>query len=460
MILKLLHLNDISTFENLFNLISANISIYINETLFNMESCEQCPLYLCCLDDYNETLNEYNNYRYYKKCSTVNYNENNICEICGNHYFLTDKSNPDSYFLCADRNQQNQATEPPLTSKETDTVFYTEYNTKNYEYYIDLEIDLDIDYKSNKTGAINITELLSKQILELFKVFNLSDVLNGKDVTSIFDDGNNDGNTTITLTTPENQRNQENENVSTINLKECESDLRTYWNLSEKDTLIIMKLDKEITGMKIPKIEYEIYYINEAGEYIKLDLSPISGCEVDISVPVKLDDDIEKYDPTSEYFTSICSKGTSDSGTDIIQSDRKQEFIDNNDTLCEEGCTLSSYNKTSGKVKCSCDIKISLPLVEDIKFDKNKLKDSIVDIKNIMNIEIVKCYKNVFDSSIKKNYGFFIFISITTLFGVCAAVFLYTGKGFIINNISQIVNAKIKLDGGNKPEQKKKYCCY
>lgn len=80
-------------------------------------------------------------------------------------------------------------------------------------------------------------------------------------------------------------------------------------------------------------------------------------------------------------------------------------------TLCEEGCKLSGYNKTTEKVKCSCEIKVSLPLIDDITFDKNKLRDSIIDIKNIMNIEIVKCYKSVFEkNSLKKNYGLFIFL--------------------------------------------------
>ena len=34
-------------------------------------------------------------------------------------------------------------------------------------------------------------------------------------------------------------------------------------------------------------------------------------------------------------------------------------------TLCEEDCRLIDYNYETEKVKCSCDIKLSLPLFEE-----------------------------------------------------------------------------------------------
>ena len=57
----------------------------------------------------------------------------------------------------------------------------------------------------------------------------------------------------------------------------------------------------------------------------------------------------------------------------IYQSlkDRKNEFVYNNMSLCEENCDLINYNKSTEKVKCSCDIKLSIPSDYDIKFNKN-----------------------------------------------------------------------------------------
>ena len=48
----------------------------------------------------------------------------------------------------------------------------------------------------------------------------------------------------MTLTTPENQKNQENENITTIDFKECETKVKEHYGIN--DTLYIIKIDKEI----------------------------------------------------------------------------------------------------------------------------------------------------------------------------------------------------------------------
>ena len=55
-------------------------------------------------------------------------------------------------------------------------------------------------------------------------------------------------------------------------------------------------------------------------------------------------------------------------------------------TLCEEDCELSDYDYNTQKAKCSCDVKINIPLIEEIKFDKNKLLNRFKDINNIANL--------------------------------------------------------------------------
>ena len=159
--------------------------------------------------------------------------------------------------------------------------------------------------------------------------------------------------------------------------------------------------------MKIPKIEYEVYYPLYGNDLIKLNLSICKNMKIDISIPININinDDLNKYNPSSDYYNDICSKTTSESGTDITLKDRKNIFIDKNMTLCEENCDLIDYNYTSKKAKCSCDIKIKVPLIEEIRKEKEKLKKSFTDIKNIGNFKLMKCYKTVFNrSSIKNNY--------------------------------------------------------
>jgi len=57
-------------------------------------------------------------------------------------------------------------------------------------------------------------------------------------------------------------------------------------------------------------------------------------------------------------------------------------------SLCEENCDLVEYNYTTEKAKCSCSVKINI--LDDIKFDKNKLYKNFIDINNIANIKFLK----------------------------------------------------------------------
>ena len=54
---------------------------------------------------------------------------------------------------------------------------------------------------------------------------------------------------TVTFTTSNNQKNNLNNNMSTINLGECEILLRKYYNLTNNETLYILK--KDINLMEI-----------------------------------------------------------------------------------------------------------------------------------------------------------------------------------------------------------------
>ena len=62
-----------------------------------------------------------------------------------------------------------------------------------------------------------------------------------------------------------------------INLGECEYRLKEHYNISINDTLYIIKLDIKEEGMKIPKIEYEVYYpFYSSNVLTKLNLSIIN----------------------------------------------------------------------------------------------------------------------------------------------------------------------------------------
>ena len=168
----------------------------------------------------------------------------------------------------------------------------------------------------------------------------------------------------------------------TINLDKCETILKTEDNTSINDYLYILQIIPQIEGMKIPKIDYEIYYPfynNSSYNLTKLNLTLCQGKKIEISIPVKINDIIDKYNPKSNYFNDICYKTTSESGTDISLQDRRIDFINNNMTLCEEKCELINYNYTNKKVKCSCEIKNNINPNYGYKFNKkNFLKNLLI----------------------------------------------------------------------------------
>ena len=48
----------------------------------------------------------------------------------------------------------------------------------------------------------------------------------------------------------------------------------------------------------------------------------------------------------------------------LIDPDEYKEFVNNNLTVCEENCKFIEYDYINKKAKCSCEIKINIPLLE------------------------------------------------------------------------------------------------
>ena len=203
---------------------------------------------------------------------------------------------------------------------------------------------------------------------------------------------------TITLTTTENQKNKSNENINitTINLGECEDLLRQFYNISDEQKIYMKKIDVIQDGYKIPYVKYDVYAKLNGSNLVKLNLSVCKDTKVDISIPIILSENLDKLNISSGYYNDICYKSKSDSGTDIILTDRKEEFIDEKMTICQDGCDFTDYDYKYQQAKCSCDIKESSDNYADMNIIQDNLFKNFIDIKNIANINILKCYKSLF----------------------------------------------------------------
>ena len=81
---------------------------------------------------------------------------------------------------------------------------------------------------------------------------------------------------TVNLTTTQNQINNINSNMTSIDLGECETLLRNYYNISNNETLYMKKMDICQEGLKIPKVEYDVYCRLFGTNLIK---SNLTACE-------------------------------------------------------------------------------------------------------------------------------------------------------------------------------------
>ena len=212
------------------------------------------------------------------------------------------------------------------------------------------------EYEANKT------ELIINSIKKIFNDLNLTEI-------NIKDKVIKEKDLTVILSSTLNQKiNVDEKNIS-MNLGECENKIKDNYNISYNDSLYILQIISEEEGMKIPKIEYEVYYpLNNSNNLNKLDLSSCQGTKIEFSIAVKINDTLDKHNSSSGYYNEICCGTMTEGETDISLKDRRNEFVGNNMSLCEENCELIEYNYKKEKAKCSCDIKLNIPDNYDIKF--------------------------------------------------------------------------------------------
>ena len=233
--------------------------------------------------------------------------------------------------------------------------------------------------------------------------------------------------------------NEKNENDYEINLSECEEMLKETYNIAKNESLYLFRIDIEQEGMAVPSFEYELLYPIKSKNLEKLNLTICKDVKVKIDIPLNLTDDLEKYNSSSPYYNDICYIADSEDGADISLYDRKQDYVNNNMSICEKGCDFISYNTETQKAVCSCGIKIDIPFLDNVKIDKNLLLDSFTDINNIANTKMMTCYKTVFQKNlILKNMGCFIFGVLIFLILVCFLLFILKEYKKLVRKVKKV----------------------
>ena len=324
-------------------------------------------------------------------------------------------------------------------------------NTK-VQYLIDTLIKLSIMH--NTTSVLNDTQI-EENILKIpefiFSENIMSEIKDGQDLIIKMPES------IISLTSTENQNINKNNNISTIDLGACENILKTEYNISNNESLLIYKMDVLKKGMKIPRIEYKVYYVINRKQLVQLDLNKCKNLKIEIHIPIMINEkNIDKYNISSNYYKDICYKITSENGTDITLNDRKNEFIDKDMNACEENCVFKKYDKDINKALCSCKIKTNFNLFSQVRKNSTLLLIGFKDIKNRINLKIMKCYYTLFKiSGLSKNIGSYITFSII-LFHFISIIIFYKIEfskiknkisviAYCIKNLKKINNKNVKI---------------
>ena len=183
------------------------------------------------------------------------------------------------------------------------------------------------------------------------------------------------------LTSSENENNKYfSGNISIIKLGECENLLKDKYDIPKNDILIIFKYEYLYPDLLIPYIGFEVFH-PYTGK--KLDISICETATINYYIPVNIkENELYKYNKSSDYYEDRCTPATTENGTDIILYDRKYEFNNNHLSLCAKGCNLIQYNSTTKNALCECNVKNN-PIELDSLIDKQKLLNNFIDIKMI-----------------------------------------------------------------------------
>jgi hypothetical protein len=233
-----------------------------------------------------------------------------------------------------------------------------------------------------------------------------------------------------------------NKNISYINFGECETKLKKQ---NDIDYLLIVKFDAKLNESSPTNVQYKVYDPITKRE---LDLSICSDDKINIDIPMILVgqsrdlyqnfsslgyDILNIKDP---FYNDICTTFSSNEYTDVILSDRRRAYYNENLILCEKGCEYSSYDLDNNLVKCKCSVKKNIEdEIKVINFKKENLS-SFFDIKTYANIDVLKCYNLLFSKKgLTKNYGSYLLQFIILHYIIIMVIFYINYKKTIIKLI-------------------------
>ena len=411
----------------------------LNDPYNNTNCYKICDYYY-----YFDSLNQYNNYQFTNNKSCPNNYNKLITGInkCTNNCFNEIKYKYEYNNTCLEKcpkgtseNNDNLCEKLEEEECQKESPYISNINNKCLEECKAIDLFTNI-CKINNNGP----ELQNKVIL------NIKNELKNGDLDTLLANLINggpdlifrDNNTIYQITSTDNKNNNKNDNISIIKLGECENILRDQYKISKNETLLILKLDIFEEGSLTPIVEYELYDSKENHQQLNLDYCKDTKINIFVSVILETDERF-KYNASSEYYNDVCYAYTTKNNTDIILNDRINEYNNNNMSLCEVNCKYGGYDEDAKRAICECEVKYKIPLMSEIIINKNKFA-KLSNIKNIINLNIMKCHNVVFSiEGLIKNICSYFLLSMIFI-NICSFL------GFFINGYMSLWNIMNKIE--------------
>ena len=246
-------------------------------------------------------------------------------------------------------------------------------------------------------------------------------------------------------------------NITKADLTDCLSEVMEKYSLKSNEILSIT-IDLLETNTK--KFSY-IFYDSKNFKQIKIDqiCKEKMIVEKNILEITKLNEyltnflsqEINIFNKSEPFYTDICFHFDSPNGKDVPLKDRFKTYFPNI-TLCDEECENIGINYTSMTAICKCDIKNSL--ADKLKNNFLDEDNAIMEIISEANLEVLKCYKDIFKIKyLIKNIGSIIIFLILLVEIISVVLFFEKGfyiiKIFVFNIINKFNEASNKIKNKN-----------
>ena len=197
----------------------------------------------------------------------------------------------------------------------------------------------------------------------------------------------------------------------TVDFSECIKKLKQDNIIDDKDKLVILQITKITKDIKNNNLNLLSMYEPNSGTIIPINelckneplimqenlLAKLNKTSIDIdSLLFFTNQNINVFNLSSEFYNDICYHFDSPIDKDITLKDRIKLYYPNI-TLCESGCKLKGVNLTTLKALCECKL---IDIMNNNIFEDNLLFQSqfgeLKDLISKTNIEVLKCYKDLF----------------------------------------------------------------